>query len=302
MIMKKKMLMIYNPSAGTGKFKEHLSDIIELFSTAGYKITIYATRKNSNIIQDVIDFLENDKFDKIVCSGGDGTLNQVISGIIMSGKEPILGYIPAGTTNDFAYNLGVSKNKIQAAKVAIAGEPFKSDIGLLGKRLFTYVAAFGMFTDVSYETVQTTKNLLGRMAYILEGIKRLPSSLKAYEMKLIYGDTKISGEFIFGMVSNSNSVAGFKGLTAKGVLLNDGCFEGVFIRRPKNIMEIQEIINGLLASKLESDLIVSLPVEKLQIVSSEAVPWTVDGEYGGEYKAVEIQVKKEAFTIMRNQK
>ena len=301
MIKKKKMLMIYNPSAGMGKIKERLSDIVELFSTAAYEIKIYATGKSDDITQIVIGFLGKEEFDKIVCSGGDGTLNQVISGIIMSGKKPVLGYIPAGTTNDFAYNLGVSKNKMQAAKIAIGGEPFKCDIGLLDKTFFTYVAAFGLFTDVSYETVQTSKNLLGRMAYILEGIKRLPINLKSYKMRLICGDNKISGDFIYGMITNSNSVGGFKGLTAKGVLLNDGCFEGVFIRRPKNIIEMQEIINGLLANKLESDLIVSIPVERLQIASSELVPWTVDGEYGGEYREVEIQVKKEAFTIMRKE-
>lgn len=301
MIKKKKMLMIYNPSAGTGKIKEDLSDIIELFSTAGYDIKIYATGKSDDIAQIVFNFLDKEEFDKIVCSGGDGTLNQVISGIIMSGKELVIGYIPAGTTNDFANNLGIPRNKMKAAKIAISGEPFKCDIGLLNKTFFTYVSAFGLFTDVSYVTVQTTKNILGRMAYILEGIKRLPMNLKSYKMKLICGDTKILGDFIYGMITNSNSVGGFKGLTTKGVLLDDGCFEGVFIKRPKNIIEMQEIINGLLANKLDSDLIVSIPVERLQIISSELVPWTVDGEYGGEYKEVEIQVKKEAFTIMRKE-
>lgn len=298
MIKKKKMLMIYNPSAGMGKIKSHLSDIVELFSNADYDIKIYATGKNDDITQVVIGFLEKEDFDRIVCSGGDGTLNQVASGVIMSGKEPVIGYIPAGTTNDFAYNLGISKNKIQAAKVAIRGKPFKCDIGLLNKTFFTYVAAFGLFTDVPYVTVQTTKNLIGRLAYILEGIKRLPMNYKSYKMELICGDTKISGDFIYGMITNSKSVGGFKGLTAKGVLLDDGCFEGVFIRRPKSIIELQEIINGLLANKLDNDLIVSIPVERLKITSSELVPWTVDGEYGGEHKEVEIQVKQKAFTIM----
>lgn len=296
--MKKKMLMIYNPSAGMGKIKEKLSDIIELFSRTGYNIKIYATAKNDNISLIVTEFLNKENFDKIVCSGGDGTLNQVISGVIMSGKEPVIGYIPAGTTNDFAYNLGVSKNSIQAAKVVVGGEPYKCDIGLLNKKIFTYVAAFGMFTDVSYETLQANKNLLGRLAYILEGIKRLPFNTRSYEMTIIYDDLRITGDFIYGMVTNSNSVGGFKGITGEGVLLNDGFFEGVFIRKPKNIIELQEVVNNLVSGKLDSDLIVSIPVDRLKITSPEPVPWTVDGEFGGEYREVEIIIKQEAFKIM----
>ena len=293
------MLLIYNPYAGTGKIKEWLSNIVESFTKAGYDITIRPTLENVNTSRVVEEYLEKEYYDKIVCSGGDGTLNQVINGIIMSGIEIDLGYIPAGTTNDFAYNLGVSKNPKQAVSVILKGEPFKCDLGSINGKHFTYVAAFGIFTDVSYETLQASKNLLGRTAYILQGIKRIPSSLKSYELELSYDDKIITGDFIYGMVANSESVGGFKGITGKDVLLDDGYFEGIFIKAPKNIVELQEIINSLATGDLKSDSILSLPIQKLQVKSKEPLPWTIDGEYGGEYHETEIFVKKHAFSIMR---
>lgn len=297
--MRKKMLLIYNPYAGTSKIKEWLSDIIETFTMAGYDISIRPTLANKDTSLIVREYLNQTDYDKIVCSGGDGTLNKVLNGIMISGKDVELGYIPAGTTNDFAYNLGVSKNYKQAVKVVLKGEPFKCDIGSLNGKYFTYVSAFGIFTDASYETMQSTKNMLGRMAYILEGIKRIPNSLKPYPIDLIYHDEVISGDFILGMVTNSESVGGFKGITGKDVHLDDGYFEGVFIKKPKNIIDLQELINCLVAGKLDSDLIVSIPVDHLCVKSEECVPWTIDGEYGGEYKEVEIDVKQQAFKIMR---
>ena len=293
------MLLIYNPSAGTGKIKEWLSYIIESFTIAGYEITVYPTLKNKDTSKAVEKYLEQDDFDKVTCCGGDGTLNQVINGIMKSKRDVTIGYIPTGTMNDFSYNLGVSKNPKQAVKVVVNGEPFKCDIGSINGVYFTYVAAFGIFTDVSYETVQINKNILGRMAYILEGIKRIPSSLKSYKLEIIHAGGTISDEFIYGMISNSNSIGGFKGITGKDVLLDDGNLEGIFIKVPKNIVELQEIINNLITGDLRSDLIITMPVDNILVKSDELLPWTIDGEFGGEYKEVEIDVIKQAFTIMR---
>ena len=297
--MRKKMLLIYNPYAGTSKIKEWLSDIIESFTMAGYDITIRPTLPNKDTSLIVKEYLSKTDYDKIVCSGGDGTLNSVLNGIMISGKDVELGYIPAGTTNDFAYNLGVSKNYKQAVKVVLKGEPFSCDIGSLNGKYFTYVSAFGIFTDASYETMQSTKNMLGRMAYILEGIKRIPNSLKPYTIDLIYHDKVISGDFLLGMITNSESVGGFKGITGNDVKLDDGYFEGIFIRKPKSLIELQELINCLLAGNLDSDLIVSLPIDNLLVRSEESVPWTIDGEFGGEFQEVKIEVKHHAFKIMR---
>jgi YegS/Rv2252/BmrU family lipid kinase len=297
--MKKKLLFIYNPHAGKGKIKSWLSDIIELFVKHDYEVTTYTTLGKGSGIKIVEDCLAKEEYSRIVCSGGDGTLNEVISGLMNSKVNIPVGYIPSGTTNDFAYTLTLPKHMLKAAKVAIKGKEFPFDVGAINGKFFTYTAAFGLFTDASYETPQTTKNILGRLAYILEGVKRLPN-WKSYSMEITCGDTFIHDNFIFGMVTNSISVGGFKGITGKEVLLDDGTYEGIFIKTPQNVLDFQSIINDLLTGKLSSDHIYSFPVKDIQLVSKEMVPWTTDGEFGGEYNTVNIQIMKQALTIMRS--
>lgn len=297
--MKKKMLFIYNPHAGKGKIKSRLSDIIDLFVRSGYEIVIYSTMAKKDAEKTVMDCLKRENYDLIVCSGGDGTLNEVISGLMLSDKKVKVGYIPSGTTNDFAYSLNLPKNMLKAAEVVLSGDVFSSDVGELNGEYFTYTAAFGLFTDASYETPQTTKNMLGRLAYILEGVKRLPN-WQSYNMEIVCGDQVITDNFIYGMVTNSNSIGGFKGLSGKEVLLDDGLFEGVFIKMPQNVMDFQSIINDLLKGNLNSELIFSFPVKDIQLTSDELVPWAIDGEYGGEFKTVNIINHKQAISIIRN--
>nr|WP_308742607.1 diacylglycerol kinase family lipid kinase [uncultured Anaerocolumna sp.] len=297
--MKKKLLFIYNPHAGKGKIKSWLSDIIELFVKHDYEVTVYTTLKKESGTKIVEECLEKEEYDQIVCSGGDGTLNEVICGLMNSNVNIPVGYIPSGTTNDFAYTLSLPKHMLKAAKVAIKGKEFPFDVGVINGKYFTYTAAFGLFTDASYETPQTTKNLLGRLAYILEGVKRLPN-WKSYSMEITCGDICIEDNFIFGMVTSSTSVGGFKGITGKDVLLDDGIFEGIFIKTPQNVLEFQSIINDLLTGKLNSDHIYYFPVKNIQMVSKEPVPWSTDGEFGGEYSEINIQIIKQALTIMRS--
>jgi YegS/Rv2252/BmrU family lipid kinase len=297
--MKKKLLFIYNPHAGKGKIKSWLSDIIELFVKHDYEVTVYTTLKKESGTKIVEECLEKETYDQIVCSGGDGTLNEVISGIMKSNANIPVGYIPSGTTNDFAYTLTLPKHMLKAAKVAIKGKEFPFDVGVINGKYFTYTAAFGLFTDASYETPQTTKNLLGRLAYFLEGVKRLPN-WKSYSLEITCGDTFIEDNFIFGMVTNSISVGGFKGLTGKDVLLDDGIFEGIFIKTPQNVLDFQSMVNDLLTGKLNSDHIYYFPVKDIQIVSQEPIPWSTDGEFGGEYNKINIQIIKQALSIMRN--
>lgn len=297
--MKKKLLFIYNPLAGKSKIKNWLSSIIEIFVKSNYEITIYATSGRKDATKIVKDCLERQNFDLVVCSGGDGTLNEVIGGIMRSHQKPCIGYIPSGTTNDFAYNLKLPKNLPRAAKAVLSGEAFPCDIGIFNGEYFTYTAAFGLFTDTSYETPQTTKNMFGKMAYILEGVKRLPN-WKSYHMEITYGDRIINDNFIYGMVSNSVSVGGFKGLTGKDVLLDDGLFEGIFIKTPLNLLDLQAIINDLLKGNLHSDHIYSFSVKEIRLVSKESVPWTIDGEFAGEFQTVDISVLKQAVTLIRS--
>jgi YegS/Rv2252/BmrU family lipid kinase len=297
--MKKKLLFIYNPHAGKSKIKNWLSSIIELFVKHEYEVVIYATVCKKDAKRIVIDCLNRDNYDRIVCSGGDGTLNEVISGVMLSNKKTNIGYIPSGTTNDFAYNLNLPKNMPKAAIVSLKGEAFPCDVGNINGEYFTYTAAFGLFTDASYETPQTSKNMLGKLAYVLEGVKRLPN-WKSYHMKITCEDKVITDHFILGMVTNSNSVAGIKGLAGKDVLLDDGLFEGLFIKKPQNVLDFQGIINDLLKGNLHSDHIFSFPVKEIQLDSEEPVPWSIDGEYGGEFQTTIIKNYQQAVTIIRN--
>jgi YegS/Rv2252/BmrU family lipid kinase len=246
-----------------------------------------------------MDCLSREEYDLVVCSGGDGTLNEVISGIMHSELKPCIGYIPSGTTNDFAYNLKLPKNLPKAAKAVLGGEAFSCDVGIMNGEYFTYTAAFGLFTDASYETPQTTKNMLGKLAYILEGVKRLPN-WKSYHMEITCGDNVINDNFIYGMVTNSISVGGIKGLTGKDVQLDDGLFEGIFIKMPQNVLDFQAIINDLLKGNLHSDHIYSFPVKEILLVSEETVPWSIDGEFGGEFQTVNIANVQQAIKIIRN--
>lgn len=297
--MKKKLLFIYNPLAGKSKIKNWLSSIIEYFVKSNYEVVIYATTGKKDAKRIVMDCLSRDSYDLVVCSGGDGTLNEVISGIMNFENKPNIGYLPSGTTNDFAINLKLPKNLPKAAEIALSGEAFPCDVGIINGEYFTYTAAFGIFTDASYETPQSTKNVLGRMAYILEGIKRLPN-WKSYEMEIICGERVIRDNFIYGMVTNSVSVGGFKNLTGKGVRLDDGNFEGIFIKTPQSVLEFQGVINDILKGQLNSEHIYSFPVKEISLTSKEAVPWCIDGEFGGEHLSVTIKNLQKAVSIIRN--
>lgn len=289
------MLFVYNPHAGKGQIKNKLSDVIEIFTNAGYEVTIHPTKARQDATKIV---LENDGlYDILVCSGGDGTLNEVTDGIMMCKNKVDIGYLPAGTTNDFAISHKIPREIIKAAETVVKGQPYLYDVGSLNDQFFTYVAAFGAFTDVSYETPQSTKNMFGRLAYILEGVKRLPM-LKSYRMAIECDENTIEDEFIFGMVTNSGSIGGFKGFSDNDVVLDDGLFEAVFIKRPMNPLELQNIVNALITKINNSSLIYSYRVSKIQFKSEEIVPWTLDGEFGGEYQEIYIENHRQAIAYM----
>ena len=221
----KKMLFIYNPNAGTGTLKPKLSDVIDVFTKAGYEVTVYPTQK----YHDGIEKMEScsDGYDLIVCSGGDGTLDEVVTGMRKRSYKAPLGYIPAGTTNDFATSLGIPKDILAAADTAVNGIPFPCDVGTFNNDYFIYIAAFGLFTDVSYETKQSMKNILGHLAYVLEGAKRI-FNIPSYKIRVIHDGEEIEDEFIYGMVTNSRSVGGFKGIIGTNVVFDDGEFAFLF--------------------------------------------------------------------------
>lgn len=288
MAKKKQMLLIINPRSGREKIRLKLLDILDAYTGAGYQIQVYVTQKSLDARDAVLKY--GGKKDLIVCSGGDGTLNEVISGMMELTKPVALGYIPAGSTNDFASSLKLPKQMMPAALNAVNGIPRAVDIGRFCEdSYFAYVAGFGAFTEVSYMTPQDKKNLLGHQAYILEGVKSL-ASIKSYVMKVTSPAETIEGEFIYGMVTNTVSVGGFKGLINQNVSLSDGLFEVLLIRMPKTPLEFSSIVTGLLMREEEtSDLIYKFKASELHIEAQEPVDWVLDGEFGGSKTAVSIR-------------
>ena len=288
----KKLLFIYNPKSGQKAISSHLSNIIEYFSKNGYLTTCYASQAQDDARKKVRQV--GGSFDEIIISGGDGTLDEVVSGTIKAKNNPIIGYIPTGSTNDFAKSIKVPTDIEKAKKIAINGKVKDLDVGVFNGKYFTYVAAFGSFAEVSYETDQNMKNIFGRFAYILEGVKSV-SNLKSYKAKITVDDEVISGEFIHLMITNSVSVGGFTGFY-DNVSLDDGVFESVIVKKPTNIFQLNKIIDGLRTSK-ESDFLLYRNGKKFKIESDEQINWTLDGDYGGSCEVCEVVVKNKAFKI-----
>lgn len=293
--MSKKLLFIFNSHSGKGLIKNKLADILDIMVKAGYEVTVHPTQNQGDALEKVKKKAK--KYDLIVCSGGDGTLDEVVSGMMLSEKRVPIGYIPAGSTNDFAASLKIPKSMRRATEVAVNGRPFPCDVGKFNGDSFIYVAAFGLFTSVSYQTNQELKNILGHAAYILEGAKSL-MDIKSYHMRVEYGVQVYEDDFIYGMISNSTSVGGFKNLTGKNVLLDDGVFEVTLIKMPKNPLELNEIIFGLTTGKDDTELIHSFKTDSIRFYPDELIPWTLDGEFGGEHMVVEVQNRHRALEIM----
>lgn len=295
----KKLLFVVNGHSGKGQIKNKLLDIIDIMIKEGYHVQVHTTQEREDATKVVRE--QAKYYDLVVCSGGDGTLDEAVTGMMQSEVRTPLGYIPAGSTNDFANSLEIPKDMIQAAKTAVLGVPFSCDVGEFNGDYFIYVAAFGIFTDVSYATSQELKNTLGHVAYILEGAKRL-HTIKSYHMRVEYDGNEIEGDFLLGMITNSTSVGGFKNMTGKDVKLDDGMFEVTLIHKPKNIIELNTIIASLTNLKDETDLIDSFRADSVKFYSEEEIPWTLDGEFGGDHKEVQIKDHCKAVDIMINEK
>lgn len=293
--MGRKLLFIFNPYSGKGLIKNYLVDIVDTMIKAGFEVTVYITQGQGDATRKIIE--SGEEYDRIVCSGGDGTLDEVVTGIIQKELCIPLGYIPAGSTNDFANSLGIPKNMVKAAEVAVKENIFPCDTGYFNGDTFVYVAAFGLFTEVSYQTSQQLKNIFGHVAYIMEGAKHLRDIPSVHMMVEANGE-KFEDEFIYGMVSNSVSVGGFKGMTGPDVKLDDGLFEVTFIRHPKNPIELNEILACLGKLIDDSDLIYSFKTDQVKVISKENVPWTLDGEFGGEHQEVEIRSLRQRIPIL----
>jgi len=291
---RRKLLFVVNPHAGKEAIRSQMVRVLDTFVKSGWVPTVYISQRAGELPELVRKWAP--EFDLVVCSGGDGTLNETLNGIMPLERRPLLGYIPAGTTNDFATSLGISKTVAKAALTAVAGVPVSLDVGRFGKKYFAYVAAFGAFTDVTYSTPQQYKNTLGKLAYLIEGAQRL-SSLKTYTIRLEYDGGCTEGEFLLGLVSNSSYVAGVPMSRWMDTSMSDGLLEVTLVRRPAHMTELTRVASNLLKGELDPELIFTVKTRRLRVMSSEPIPWTLDGEYGGSPGDVDIETLPRALTV-----
>ena len=293
----KRLLFIYNPRAGRQRARDGLADILDVFAAQDFEITAHPTQSRGDATRTAA---ASRGYDRVVCCGGDGTFNETVTGLMTLPKEerPVLGYIPTGSTNDFARNIDLPRGLAQMAQVACAGVPRACDLGRADGGYFTYVAAFGLFTDVAYSTPQSTKNMLGHFAYVLEGAGRL-MNVPVYHMKVETSDGYTAeDDYIYGMVSNTVSVGGLVSLPRDKVLLDDGVFEGLLIRQPKNPRDWQNLLTALTTQKLvEGGPVTGFTASRVTFTCDKAVSWTLDGEFGGERAVTAIENLPRAFVL-----
>ena len=283
--MDKKMLLIVNPCSGRARMRNELLGVVEIFSSAGYTVTVYPTKARGDATSRVSS-LGSGEYDEIVVCGGDGTLNEVITGLMRSGNKYTLGYIPSGTLNEWSSGLKISRNIKKAAEDIASGRKIKLDIGKFSDKYFSYTASFGAFTDASYSAPQDVKNVLGQAAYFFEGIKSL-GNIKPVHLKFSADGRETEGDFLFGAVSNSMSVGGIVKFDESAVKLNDGRFEILLIRNPDNILKLQPIIDGILKRDFNREGLEFFTAENVTVTGGDGLSWTLDGEYArGDEKTV----------------
>ncbi len=273
----RKLLLIMNPCSGKKRANKVLAEIIGIFNRGGFAVTAYMTAARGDATRVAASLAG--EFELVACVGGDGTLNEVVSGLHEAGLDTPIGYIPAGSTNDFASSIGLPKNLLEAARRIVSGQPRRLDIGSFNGRCFSYVASFGAFTRASYATPQGLKNALGHMAYLMAGVKEL-TSIRGTHMRFRLADgTELEDDYIFGAVSNSTSVAGVLTLSPELVDMNDGLFELLLIRKPHSLLELSDCVLALTTQEYHTPMLTMVSTSRVEIDCPAELDWTLDGEY-----------------------
>ena len=291
----KTLLFIVNPRAGRSKSRSPLFDAISVFSQAGYLTCLHKTTAPGDA--SITAAREGAEYDLVVAAGGDGTLNEVISGLMKLEHRPLLGYLPQGSTNDFAASLQISGNPVMAAMSIVRNVPCQLDIGEWNERCFVYVASFGAFTKSSYSASQAAKNALGHFAYILEGMKDL-NTLRPYRVRLTADGEVLDGEYLFGAVCNSTSIGGLMKLDPERVVLDDGKFELLLVPNPRTALDLQNLVVALLNQKYDSEGLVFRHVSSIHLETKEDLPWSLDGEYAPSAAKVNIHNHQAALRML----
>ena len=292
----KKMLWIVNPHAGRGAMRGKLIDCILTFQEAGFDVTLHVTEGPEDATR--VAQARAGEFDRIVCAGGDGTLNETLSGLMQLEQRPLLGYLPCGSTNDFAMSLHLHTMLPAAAEAAATGTPCPLDVGRHNDRYFAYVASFGAFTRSSYSATQAAKNALGHFAYILEGLGDL-DSLRPYRCAVDADGERFKGEFIFGAVCNSTSLGGLVKLDPSRVRMDDGKFELLLLRMPKTALDLQNLITAMTRMQYDYPGVILRHVRRVTLTTEENLPWSLDGEYCPSAPRVEIENLPAAIQLVR---
>ena len=292
----KKLLFIVNPRAGKTKSRAPLFDAVAQFSRAGYLVWVYITEAGGQARD--ITARWGGQYDMVVCAGGDGTLNETLSGLMQLEQRPLLGYLPCGSTNDFAMSLHLHTMLPAAAEAAATGTPCPLDVGRHNDRYFAYVASFGAFTRSSYSATQAAKNALGHFAYILEGLGDL-DSLRPYRCAVDADGERFEGEFIFGAVCNSTSLGGLVKLDPSRVRMDDGKFELLLLRMPKTALDLQNLITAMTRMQYDYPGVILRHVRRVTLTTEENLPWSLDGEYCPSVPRVEIENLPAAIQLVR---
>lgn len=292
----KKMLLAVNPYAGTRKAYKQLADIVAVLNRGDYDVSVYISDGPGDVAQMVAHRACD--VDVVACCGGDGTFNETVSGVMKSGADVPIGYIPAGSTNDFASSLQLPADLVAAAKRIVEGKPKAYDVGKFGERYFSYVASFGAFTKTSYTTPQSIKNALGHTAYLLEGMQEL-SQIKNVPMMLETEDGIIEDKFLFGAVCNSTSLGGLLTLDPKQVDMSDGKFELLLVRAPRDLTEVKDCLQALKRQQYDCGMITFRSTRYVKVWADPTMPWTLDGEGEDGHKEVQIVNLHKAIKLLK---
>ena len=296
--MDKKLLFIVNPRAGKTKSRAPLFDAVSIYSEAGFLVSVRMTSRRGEATE-LAEELGAD-YDLVVCHGGDGTLNETVNGVmrIPREKRPAVSYLPGGSTNDFAASLNISSDPAEAARSAMRLRPRELDVGRFGERNFVYVASFGAFTKTTYTVPQDIKNVFGHFAYMLDGVKNL-DTLCPYRMKITADGEVFDGEYLFGAISNSTSIAGLMKLSPDEVSFDDGRFELLLVPVPRTPAAMQALILALINKDYcNSEGLIFRHVRHVTAETAEDIPWTLDGEYDPGAPLVEIGIEENGVTMM----
>lgn len=292
----KRVLLILNPTAGKRASRAQIFPIVDGLTRGGWEVTVHPTQYAGDAER--IARERGGDFDLVVCSGGDGTMSETVGGILRGGHEVDLGYIPTGTTNDFAGSLRLPMKPSEALRVILLGKPSGLDVGLLNdEAYFTYLAAFGVLTQVSYTTSQDQKNMFGRAAYFVEGIRQL-STMQSVPMRVTSGGLSIEGDFVLGFVSNTTSMAGFIHLDKDHVLHDDGLFEVMLVRDPGSPGALARVMLEVINQVYDEEYIHLFRGSDITFEAGEPVAWGLDGENGGEHRTAVIRNLNKAYTLM----